>query len=636
MTDRQSRRLLLGLMALAAALFAWLSIARYRGYNTAMEDIGNMAQAMWSGTRGRPLLFTYFCHPVSRLGLHAELIYLLFVPLYAIAPSPMTLLVVQAVLFAAGAWPLYRLARRHLASETAALAVVLIYLLYPLADNAVLFDFHADTIAMPLFFFALEALDRGEARRYAFWIALALASKVYVAYAVALLGGLLFVQGKRRVGLGTIAAAFAWGATAFFLVKPWFASRYGLPVQSYDSYAGYYFGKTLATLGATWAERLLMGLLVLLPLLPAAKAAPWHFLTVALSIAPVLLSSSPGPSYSYKYHHYALTIPFIVMTILAAAETMRRRGEQLAAFPAWRVFLLTMLIITVGLNIELSDTPLSPAFWRAEYGHGLDPWKYGRTSRDEVKDAFLRPIPDDAALFATNFLAPHLVNRATLCTMIPAAPPPPPDYEERLLAVDEAVFDALFDYNVSTPVTGLVAIPATYLRRYLDQPEWQVVAADDGLVLLQREAPPDEVLPQSVTHTLATAPPVQRRLLGEGVSLVQAEIAPLGGRRFAWRTVWYAEEGEQARPPLFAVSHLQGVENGRILHLPTLALYPCEEWEAGSLITETFTVVIPDRIPAGRYEVAVGLYRLDDPFAYATDERSRLGDLVPIGSIEVP
>ncbi len=635
-TGRRARLILLALMLLFGAMMAALSIARYRGYNTAMEDLGNMAQAIWSGTQGRPLLFTYFCHPVSRLGLHAELIYLLIVPLYALFPSPTTLLILQAAIFVAGAWPLYHLARRRLESEAAAMAVVLIYLLYPLAENAVLFDFHADTLAMPLFFFALEALDREDERAYFLWIALALVSKVYVAYAVALLGGLLFLRGKRRVGALTVAVAVAWGAVAFFLIRPWFAARYGLPVQSYDNYAAYYFGQTLALLGETWAERLLMGLLILLPLLPALRVAPWEVLAVAASIAPVLLSSGPGPRYSYKYHHFALSVPFVVMAVLAAAERMRRRRSRVGTMPAWSLFLVTTLIITAGLNVELSDTPLSPAFWKAEPGHGMDAWKYGRTERDAVKDAFVAQIPDEAALFATNFLAPHVANRETLCTMLPPAPPPPDDYRARLMSVDYALFDALFDYNVSQPVTGLVTIPNTYLARYLTHAEWSVVAVDDGLVLLKRGATEAERLPQTITHTVAAQPAAPQADFGEGVALLGAEVEPRGGRRFAWQITWLGETEGTSRPRLFAVSRLAGPGETRILHLPMTDLYPTTAWQAGEQITERFEVVLPDRLPPGSYEVWLGLYRMDDPFACATDARSRVGDEVLIARIEVP
>ncbi len=632
---RRHTSLLLIFMLLLGGMLALLSITRYRAYVTGMDDLGHMAQAIWNASHGRPLTYTYFCHQGSRLSYHVELIYFLIAPIYALFPSPITLLILQAALFVAGAWPLFHLARRRLQSETAALAIALIYLLYPLAENAVLFDFHADTLAMPLFFFALDALDQGHKRAYFLWIALILISKVYAAYAVVLLGALLFLQGKRRTGFLTVAAAFVWGALAFFLIRPYFAARYGLPVQNYDNYLAYYFGETLISLRETWAERLMMGLLILLPLLPALRIAPWEVLAVLASIAPVLLSSGPGPRYSYKYHHYALSVPFVIVAVMEAARRMRLQRQRIGHFRPWELFLSATLMLIAGLNSQLCSTPLSPAFWQ-EKRDLPEIWRYAHTERDALKDLFISQIPPRTELFATTFLASHLTQREKLCSMLPPEPPPPPDYYPRLLEVDYATIDALMDYNEPFLMEGLLKIPNAYLTYYLSDPSWSVVRMDDGLVLMQRNAPPQAQLPQTITHTLAAPPSDPMASFDDGISLLSAQITPLGGRRFAWQITWFSERDGSRLPRLLAVSRLTGPDETRVLHLPLTDLYPTTDWQAGEQITERFEVILPDRLPPGSYTVWLGLYRMDHPFAYATDARSRIGSEVLIANIEVP
>ncbi len=634
-TKRLYTSLLFILMLLFGGMLALLSIARYRAYVIGMDDLGYMAHAIWNASHGRPLTYTYFCHQGSLLSYHVQLIYLLIVPLYALFPSPITLLILQAALFVAGAWPLFHLARRRLRSETAALAIALIYLLYPLAENAVLFDFHADTLAMPLFFFALDALDQGHNRTYFLWTALILITKVYAAYAVALLGAHLFLQGKRRVGMLTVTFAIAWGTIAFFLIRPYFAARYGLTVQNYDNYLAYYFGETLISLRETWAERLLMGLLILLPLLPAIRIAPLEVGAVVASIMPVLLSSGPGPCYTYKHHHFALSVPFIILAPLVATERMKVRHHRFGRLENWRLFLSATLMIVAGLNILLCSTPLSPGFWQEAHNFP-DTWRYAYTERDALKDEFLKQIPARVDLFSTVFLASHLVNRETLCTMLPQDPRPPSDYKMRLLTVDYALFDALLDYNEPYLTTGLLNIPNGYLAYYLAVTDWSVISTDDGLVLMQRNAPPQVRLPQTITHTFAALPSDPMASFDDGISLLSAKITPLGGRRFAWQITWLSEREGASRPRLFAVSRLVGPEETRVLHLPMTDLYPTTTWQAGEQITERFEVVLPDRLPPGSYEVWLGLYRMDDPFAYATDARSRVGDEVLITRIKVP
>src|SRR5690554_2974627 len=105
----------------AGGMLTWLSLARYAGFNAGMLDLGNMAQAIWSATQGRPLMYSDPAGvSLSRLTGHVELIYFLFAPLYALWPDPRLLLIAQAALFALGAIPVYRMARRRLESVNAA------------------------------------------------------------------------------------------------------------------------------------------------------------------------------------------------------------------------------------------------------------------------------------------------------------------------------------------------------------------------------------------------------------------------------------------------------------------------------------------------------------------------------------
>ena len=68
---------------------------------------------------------------ISRLAAHVDPILVAFAPLWRLWPSPDLLLIVQAVAVALGALPVFRLARRRLGRDDAALGFALAYLLYP-------------------------------------------------------------------------------------------------------------------------------------------------------------------------------------------------------------------------------------------------------------------------------------------------------------------------------------------------------------------------------------------------------------------------------------------------------------------------------------------------------------------------
>ena len=315
-------------VVLITVMLATLSVLRYISYNARMFDLGHMAQAIWSSTRGRPLEFSYRGETLSRLALHVELIYFLLTPLYALFPSPITLLLVQAFLFGGGAIPLYRLTKRRIGNLHAARLVTLVYLLYPIAQTAVLFDFHGDTLAMPLLLFAFEALDRKAWRAYGGWLLLALSCKMYIAAPVCALGAFLWLKGRRRVGGGTFLIGLIWGAGVFFGVRSVFASPGAAQQQSSAlGYAYFYFGELLAQFADTWLLRLAHGLAVFAPVIPVViYALDWTGLALIVA-SPILLSSGPGPSFHYGSHHYAIVVPFLVMIVLQAVMRLNAKNE---------------------------------------------------------------------------------------------------------------------------------------------------------------------------------------------------------------------------------------------------------------------------------------------------------------------
>ena len=122
---------------LAAAAFATVfgtaSILRHRAFGTGRFDLGNMTQAVWSTANGDFLSVTdVHGEQISRLGSHFDPILAAFAPLWWVWPNPELLLVVQAVAVAAGAIPVYWLARKHLDAEWPAAALAVAYIAYPL------------------------------------------------------------------------------------------------------------------------------------------------------------------------------------------------------------------------------------------------------------------------------------------------------------------------------------------------------------------------------------------------------------------------------------------------------------------------------------------------------------------------
>lgn len=662
---RQVDRWVLACVLIVGVTLALLTVLRYAGYNAGMLDLGNISQSIASVNRGRPLEFSYKLGSYSRLALHVELFFFLLAPLYALFPSPVTLLIFQAFWFAIGAFPLFILARRKLGNVLAARLVTLIYLLYPVALTAILFDIHGDTLAMPALLFMLEALDRRDWRSYGVGLVLALSCKFYIAAPIVVMGAVLYLKGERRVGGWTVLTGLAWGLLAFLVVRPLFSPQDMVEVQATaGGYFTFYFGRIREVLLLQdLTRRLMTALIVFAPALWVGRHALLWLLPAVVIALPSLLSVGSVSAYDYRFHHYAVAVPFLLNAIVEGSAVLRRRQREAVSTRRygrpWRWEVGMTLGITLLFTIILIDTPLSPWFWIAAPGWGLDARAYGRTARDALKDAWLREfVPEAAPVVTSMYLAPHLVNRETLYLFLYPDGPDLRPMVQRLSQVEYAIADALFDYTLPAPAVlgeqtgippvaalagvahqpssvGTVLHDAAAIRYLLTTPEYGLVAAQDGLLLFQRGALPDVRLEQTLTLRIPDLPPRPSFDFGNGVGLVEVKVESTADRRYALSFHWTALEDLRERPRMYAVSRLESVSQARMVHLPTQVLSPTTVWREGVVVDEYFEVQMPQTIPSGQYPLWVGWYDIRHLDADATDARSRVGDELKVAILEV-
>ena len=148
----------LALLALAvllyAAYFSYLTILRYQAFEARALDMGNLHQAIWNTAHGNWFRMTnQEAGLTSRLSMHVEPILVPIAGIYRIFPGVETLLILQAIVVALGAVPLFALARRLQLGDWPALAFGVAYLLNPTVQAANWLEFHPVTLA-PTFLMA--------------------------------------------------------------------------------------------------------------------------------------------------------------------------------------------------------------------------------------------------------------------------------------------------------------------------------------------------------------------------------------------------------------------------------------------------------------------------------------------------
>ncbi len=147
--------ILIAVSAVYAVVFGSLSILRYESFNSSINDLGFYNQLFWVTLHGGPAAWATH----SQTNFYADFpwqtsSFLLLEPFYAISPTPVTLLVLQAIGLPLAAVPLYLLARQYGFTSWTALAIGACYLVNFQVQSVNLNDFHLQSF-FPLTFFSM-------------------------------------------------------------------------------------------------------------------------------------------------------------------------------------------------------------------------------------------------------------------------------------------------------------------------------------------------------------------------------------------------------------------------------------------------------------------------------------------------
>jgi uncharacterized membrane protein len=445
-------------MAVYACGFGLLASVEHRAFDTGRFDLGNMVQAVWSTAHGRPLDVTELDgDQINRLGAHVDPLLAAFAPLWRLWPSPTMLLVVQAVVIALGALPVFWLARKHFGSQWMPALFALAYLLYAPVQWLALDEFHPVALACPFLLYALWYLDEERLLAALPFLGLAALTKEELPLVVAGLGvWYALSRGHRLAGAAIAAAGVA--LTAFYLtvVMPHYRGDAPAFYDRYDTVGGSPGGivKTLFTdpvvlLQAVTEGRDLTYLLQLaLPLAGLFLAAPLLLIPALPELAANLLSETATQT-SIEFHYTAPIIPFLVAgTVLGAARVPR--------------------LAPIALAASLAGAIVLGPLWAGE----LVPDRL--SAHDRVAAHAVELVPPNAPVSSTNGLGAHLSERRRVFSF-------PVIRESEWVAVD--LRRASYLDRRSAPSTA--AIP---LARLLASGEWETVLDEDGIFVLRRTA----------------------------------------------------------------------------------------------------------------------------------------------------
>ena len=462
----RARWLVYGVAGGYALLFIAVATVHFESLRASRADLGWMAQAVWSTAHGHFLESTTLAgQQMTRLAGHVDPFLALLVPVWSVWPSPLMLQVVQAIAVAAGALPVYWLARKHLHSERAAVHFAFAYLLFPATQfNALTITsgFHPVSIAVPLILFAIWFLDEERLVPFALFALLAASTKEEIAAAVGCLGVWYAVRKRRRLAG---AAIFTLGTTItlfdFLVVIPHFSPSGINPFVARYSDVGTTPGgivhKAVTDPGAllhavATGHKLLYVVLLLVPFLGLWLREPLLFLGAVPDFAINLLSSKSDQTL-IVYHWTAGIVPFTVAASILGAARLKRDPNRVSL----------CALVAVGCLAVVSPIYLSLVRGDIAAAMPSNPVRAAKTHA-------LHLIPDGVPVSASNQLATYVSARRYM-------------YIFPVLRTTQWV---VIDRHDDT-----YADAAGYRRavlRLVSDPQWVVVYTSRGVEVLRRRA----------------------------------------------------------------------------------------------------------------------------------------------------
>jgi uncharacterized membrane protein len=390
---------------LGAALYAVLlsieSVREFKRFET-QWDLAIYDQLLWLLAHGYEPFSTVITRPM--LEAHFQPALVLLTPLYWLDLGVPALLTAQSIGLALTAPALFALARHAGASPALAALPAVLWLVCPFVASVNLFEFRPDPFAPALIVLSVLAGLQGRHVLLVVTTVLALGLKEDISLTYVMLGLLLFLHGRRRVGAVLALASGVWYLAA--------VTTMNLLGGSNEAFGRRFAGDRGDSVGDAFVWMLehpfeLLGdvavdslgdlaLLLISTGCLALLAPSWMLLSLPTALHNALSAYGVQHDLVHHYHLGTLTGLFVASAV-GVGRLQRLSGRR--RLPAYALAAVAALV-AVGVGRSVHE-PL------------------GRTIPEEVTaiERALERIPEDAAVAATWSLVAHLSQRVEVYSL---------------------------------------------------------------------------------------------------------------------------------------------------------------------------------------------------------------------------
>ncbi len=413
------------------------------------------------------------------------IIYVAYLPGFALAPFPITLHVLETVYLMLAAVPIGWFAARRLGAASGWLFGAA-YLAYPTVHYINLYGLAYLELSIPILAWALFALESRRDGWFVLCALLLLTTREDASLVAAALGVYAMFRGHRRIGAVVTVASAVYFVVALKVIIPAFRSDQSLVyMNNYRAWGNsvgdiaqnvvlHPFSTIRQLLSVPRVGNVVM---YLLPVAGLALLDPLGLFVAAPNIATTFLSGSVT-NYSFTLYYLAPTIPVVFFAAVRGADALRRRLEVDGLRPA-----VAVLVAALSANVFFGPSPASLQFWNEGYQVGqFHTTSYYRSeyvptaATVAARDIAAR-VPAGAQISAEQHLLPILYDRARMLVF------PTMDAQ-----IDHVMIDRAKRAKSGWAATFMAfrMNPEQYYAAIEGSSDWELVAENGGARLFRR------------------------------------------------------------------------------------------------------------------------------------------------------
>jgi uncharacterized membrane protein len=611
--DRSSQYFMLwGMIFIYIVVFSYLSILRYESYQTSAYDLGTMIQVIWNTSKGWILQDSInMGYPMTRFWMaHWEFIFILVAIIFKIIPYAYTILILQTVILALGALPIYWIGKAITHDKSTAVTFSLAYLMYPAIQNANLADVHGVTFAAPLFIFTFYYLIKKNLRLFYLFAFLTLLCREDSALLLITMGIYsFFVLKEKKHGLIVAAICAIW--FLIWLQRLKIRSLLGLPefnimvgADTHWSHLGQ-LSHDPFYLFKFWAKgyNLLYLLYIFAPVI-FLSFFEWKVLFIAAPIFIINMISSYYYTHDVEHYYSATISPFVfISAIYGLQKVYEFFRKKLARRYKERSIRENVLSIASTLVLILAFVFFFVKSNALDFRH----WKV--TEHHRMINEVIKMIPEQASLSAEQRLIPKAAKRHLLYV-----------FNDNVGEVDYILWD-FYAPSVRLVTRSSFHLPYFWsdndsIRAVLKNQEYGIIHYEDGVCLLKKGANYEEGLRELAIDVGSAIETFSQKEITASIDFMGYNQFPLlkayspieNSEAIRWNyaihfTSFWSTKENMTQDYQIVFKFQLGDQLHYYTHEPVFSVFPTTKWQPNEIIKDEIFWELPDNACSGDYEI---------------------------------